>query len=95
MIVCYQCGQEVELEGKVMRKDTCPSCHSFLHCCLNCRFYERSAHNECREPAAEWVSSKDAANFCEFFEPREEGPDSGGAAGTASGHDAFENLFKR
>ena len=96
MIVCFQCGEEVEFEGKVMRKDTCPSCHSSLHCCLNCRFYDRSAHNECREPAAEWVSNKEAANFCEFFEPRDEGHDGGRGGGRRpAGRDAFDALFRK
>ena len=92
MIGCYRCGEEVELEGKVTRDDTCPSCHAYRHSCRNCRFHDRSAHNECREPAAEWVSNKEAANFCEYFEPG-----AGGAPrrGPEDGRDAFENLFKK
>ena len=90
MVVCFQCGEEVEVE-KVIRKDTCPSCHSYLHSCLNCRFHDAHAHNQCREPAAEWVSNKESANFCTFFEPGERtGPDDDGS----SGRDAFDDLFK-
>ena len=88
---CYECGEALEPDGKVTRRDTCPVCHSFLRCCLNCEFYERSAHNQCREPAAEWVSSKEAANFCEFFVP---GEGQGGSGGDRSGADAFKDLFK-
>jgi len=93
IIECFQCGEEVELEGKVMRKDGCPSCHASLHCCENCRFHDRAAHNKCREPAAEWVSNKEAANFCEFFEPGDgAGP---GARGSTTGRDAFDKLFQK
>jgi hypothetical protein len=89
---CFQCGREVEVEDKVFRKDACPSCHAALHCCRNCRFYDRNAHNACREPAAEWVSGKEAANFCEFFEPGEGG---GEHPSAGSGRDAFERLFRK
>jgi hypothetical protein len=41
------------------------------------------------------VSVKEAANFCEFFEP---GDGSGGPPGTSSGgsgRDAFDRLFRK
>ena len=53
MVVCYQCGQEVDFEGKVMRRDTCPSCHSTLHCCRRWgqtpaeEYDASSAHHHC------------------------------------------------
>lgn len=56
------------MDGKVGRSDACPKCKSALKCCKNCRFYERNAHNQCLEPAAEWVSDKEKSNFCEYFE---------------------------
>lgn len=45
---------------------------AYLHCCRNCRFYDPNAHNQCREPQAEWVKDKEMANFCDFFEPASE-----------------------
>ena len=92
MLVCFQCGEEIELETKVMRKDMCPSCHAWLHCCYNCRFHDPAVNNQCREPTAEWVSSKEGANFCEFFEP---GGGAGSARRSGSGRDAFDDLFKK
>ena len=92
-MVCFQCGDDVDIEGQVMRKDTCPSCHAALHCCLNCRFHDRSAHNECREPVAEWVSRKEAVNFCEFFEPG--GGGAGAGPDVATARDAFDKLFRK
>jgi len=33
-----------------------------------------SAYHRCREPQAEWVSDKEQANFCDYFEfGREDG----------------------
>ncbi len=76
-----------------MRKDDCPSCHSALHCCLNCEFHLSSAHNQCREPAAEWVSDRETANFCDYFQPGTRG----GAVASSrdAGRDAFDRLFKK
>ena len=91
-MTCFQCGREIEVEGRVLRKDACPSCHAALHCCRNCRFHDSSAHNHCREPAAEWVASREAANFCEYFEP---GEGDGGGSSAGFGRDAFDRLFRK
>ncbi|MGD8377646.1 MAG: hypothetical protein PVF68_16050 [Acidobacteriota bacterium] len=90
---CYHCGRVLEPQGKVMRQDTCPGCHAFLHCCRNCRFHDPAAHNGCREPAAEWVSDAQSANFCEYFEPAMDTVGDGGGPG--AGRDAFERLFRK
>lgn len=68
-MICYNCQNELPVEGKITRNATCPKCLSYLHCCRNCRFYDPNAHNQCREPQAEWVKDKEAANYCDFFEP--------------------------
>ena len=65
---CYNCQTVIELKGKPGRNDTCPKCTSYLHCCLNCRFHDPAAHNQCREPQADWVKEKEMANFCDYFE---------------------------
>ena len=38
-----------------------------MHCCLNCRFYDRLAPKQCNEPVAENVKEKASANFCDYF----------------------------
>jgi len=38
------------------------------HICLNCRFYSKGAHYDCRENIDEIVKDKDRPNFCEYFE---------------------------
>lgn len=67
MYRCYFCNGELEFKDKVMRKDTCTHCGRDLHCCLQCRFYDPSYHNDCREPQAEMVRDRDKANMCDFF----------------------------
>jgi len=66
---CFFCGKDVELVyRKVGRQDECPHCGRDLHACFQCRFYDRSSHNQCRENQAAMVADKERSNFCEFFE---------------------------
>lgn len=67
MQICHFCSQEVKIERKVFRNDSCPNCQQALHCCLNCEFYSEYSHNKCLEPQSEWVGDREKANFCEFF----------------------------
>ncbi|MDZ7373381.1 MAG: hypothetical protein ONB23_05360 [candidate division KSB1 bacterium] len=68
-IVCYRCGKVVEFTPPLFRMEVCESCLAYLRCCRNCRFYDAQASGGCREPQAERVLDKEAANACEFFEP--------------------------
>lgn len=64
-----------------------------MHVCRNCKHYDRSAYNECREPSAEVVREKDRANFCDFFTPGD-----GGKGAVDKKNDllaAAEALFKK
>ena len=70
---CFKCGAGIPLLGIVGRRDECFKCHSDLHVCKNCKFYDPSAYNECREPQADVVLEKERANFCDFFQPRAPG----------------------
>ena len=65
--LCFHCRRTLALESQVSRQDQCPHCGSDLHCCVNCEFYDKFAHNRCREPQAEYVSDREKANFCEYF----------------------------
>ena len=98
MKVCHHCERELQVAARIPRTDGCPYCHSDLKCCLNCRLHDRGANNQCREPQAEWVTDKDKANFCEFFEFRERSPlASLGDAGAdpARARVAFDSLFSK
>jgi hypothetical protein len=68
-VTCYRCGSEIEISGKPSRQELCPKCSAYLHCCLNCEFYDPNAHQQCREPQAELVQDKEGANFCDYFRP--------------------------
>jgi hypothetical protein len=52
---------------RVTRETTCPSCGRDLHACVQCRHFDRHAHNQCREPQAEWVTDREKRNFCDYF----------------------------
>ncbi len=94
MKVCFRCKKEVDADGTIGRRDTCPFCGADLHCCLNCRFYDLAAYNQCREPQAERVLEKDRSNFCDYFRFREsvhDAPETGGG----SAKEKLEALFKK
>jgi hypothetical protein len=100
MKCCHHCGRELSLVTKIGRTDGCPFCHSDLKVCLNCRLHDPGANNQCLEPQAEWVTDKDKANFCEFFEFRVTSPLSKPGAGGAQSEtnrarSAFDSLFSR
>ena len=67
MKICFNCRREIKVTNRVGFRDVCNHCHSDLHVCLNCRFYDRHSYNECREPQSEFVGEKDRANTCEYF----------------------------
>ena len=64
---CHICGKGLEGNERVGRSEICPHCRADLHCCLNCRFYDEHAQNQCRESSAEWVSDREKNNFCDYF----------------------------
>ncbi len=69
MYICYYCKEEIEIyDGRVGRQDMCPKCMSFLHTCKNCRFWDPNAHNQCLETTTEYITDRDAANFCSSFQ---------------------------
>jgi len=100
MKVCHRCAGQLNLASAITRTDSCPSCHSDLKCCLNCRLHDPGANNQCREPQAEWQTDKEKSNFCEFFEFRETSSLSQpGMSGSESRPDraraAFDSLFPK
>ena len=65
---CHKCGAEWASEKKQPSvKEICPECSAFLHCCLNCRFYDPTVHNSCQIGTTEWVGDKAGQNFCDEF----------------------------
>ena len=95
-MACFACNASIELASgeRVGFRDTCPACDADLHTCVNCVHHDPSAHNQCRESNAEWVSDRERANHCDYFTL---GDRSGGAAGAdgASTFAALDDLFKK
>ncbi len=42
-------------------------CGADLHSCINCKFYSKGSHYDCRETVDELVKDKERANFCDYF----------------------------
>ncbi len=64
---CYKCKEPLEFEVKIGRRDQCPNCYAYLHCCYNCEHWDPGVHNECRESTAEFVRDRAEGNFCLYF----------------------------
>ena len=92
---CSFCGESFQFKGRVSRQDVCQACGRDLRCCKQCKFYDPSAYNECREVAAERIVDKERSNFCDFFALK--GSDRGRGAGnrTRDAKEALEALFKK
>lgn len=68
-VICFSCGTENQVADRFGRRDECTQCMADLHVCKNCRFYDESSYNECKETSADVVREKERSNFCDFFEP--------------------------
>ncbi|MFP4190957.1 MAG: hypothetical protein ACLFU6_02685 [Candidatus Hydrogenedentota bacterium] len=91
---CHNCGAEWDSEKREPGvKEFCSQCDAWLHCCLNCRFYDPSVSQQCRNPTVEYVADKAAANFCGEFEFAETAPPRAQGRDGDSARDAFGDLF--
>ncbi|HOW57220.1 MAG TPA: hypothetical protein PKZ12_04405 [Smithellaceae bacterium] len=102
MKICHKCKtpltgdksspRQGDIPRTTGRQELCPCCGAYLHCCRNCLFYEPGAYNDCREPQAERVLDKQAANFCDYFTFKDsEGKNENKSA---AAQDKLEGLFK-
>lgn len=66
-VACWRCGRAIDARAGVGRRDACLSCGGDLRCCRNCRFYDPTMNNQCREPQAERQVDKERGNFCDWF----------------------------
>lgn len=70
-LMCWHCGASLDnLPQPIGRREECPSCASSLHVCRLCDFYDRGSSKDCREPMAEEITDKEAANFCDYYRPK-------------------------
>jgi hypothetical protein len=74
---CHHCGAEWTAKTSPGFREECLNCGEPLHCCRNCRFYDESAFQWCREPAAREQKPRDPdpSNVCEFFQFRDAKPE--------------------
>ena len=90
---CAFCREEIDLDDRVSKNDTCPHCGRDLRCCKQCKFYDPHAYNDCREVSAERVVDKERANFCEYFVPL--GSSRGKMSTALEARRALDALFKK
>ena len=64
---CYKCSEELHFDVKIGRRDMCPNCYAYLHCCRNCQQWDPTVHNQCLEDRAEFIRDRDEGNFCLYF----------------------------
>ena len=92
---CHVCGKGLEESERVGRSEICRYCRADLHCCLNCRFYDEHAQNQCRESSAEWVGDREKNNFCEYFSFRDRAEAESKEKIRQEARAKLEALFKR
>src|SRR4051794_33428096 len=94
---CWSCSNEqifdVKVGVKVGRRDSCPHCGADLHVCKNCRLWDPSIHNQCREPEAAFIRDREGSNFCAHFDMRD-GDAPTQDAGVDAARAKLEALFK-
>ena len=64
---CQFCGTTVTVSEPIPRESSCEGCRRDYHSCRQCRHYDPTRNNACRETEADLVEDKERRNFCEFF----------------------------
>jgi len=89
-VLCQNCKAAVEIAGGAGFNHTCPSCGTWLHSCVHCRFW---SNGSCLETSAEKVADTEGKNFCDWFQARRsDSPDEKKKTG---GKEAAEELWKK
>ena len=90
---CARCGTKETLSGPIAPAQTCRSCGSDLHTCTNCKHFDTSAPNECREAVTEPIAKKSTRNECELFRPKGAKEFKADSGKQDDPKDAFDALF--
>lgn len=94
ILQCYRCGAGLEELGlPLSRRDECPGCERYLHCCRMCVHFDPQVPKQCREDDAEEVTDKEKPNFCDWFEPAAGRFDDAGAGAAARAESQLAALF--
>jgi hypothetical protein len=65
---CYNCSTPLPAGSDFPAE--CPKCHTALHCCKQCAYFEPSTRFQCVKPVPVRIVVKDQANDCALFKPR-------------------------
>ncbi|MSV36365.1 MAG: hypothetical protein EXQ47_12335 [Bryobacterales bacterium] len=65
---CFSCATTLPVGSEFPAE--CPKCHSALHCCKQCSYFEPSTRFQCTKPVPVRIAAKDQANECTLFKPR-------------------------
>lgn len=90
---CARCGTKETLSGPVEPAQTCRSCGSDLHTCTNCRYFDTSAPNQCREAVPAPIAKKATRNECELFMAKGVKEFKADSGKSVDPKDAFDALF--
>lgn len=91
---CHKCRKEwTSVKKQPGVKEVCEGCNAYLHCCMNCRFHDKSKHNECAIPTTEWVGDRQGCNFCDEFEFADAKLETGRHEQKEKAQSAFRGLF--
>ena len=90
---CARCGQKHDVAFRIVVDTVCRKCGEDLHTCTNCRHFDTSAANECREPVVARIARKSTRNDCELFEKKTTKETSTESARGDDAKSAFDALF--
>jgi hypothetical protein len=65
---CFNCSTTLPAGSDFPAE--CPKCHTALHCCKQCAYFEPSTRFQCLKPVPVRIIVKDQANDCLLFKPR-------------------------
>lgn len=93
---CWKCGTEVtSSERKISFRAICEHCGFGLHSCKNCKNYAPGKPNDCLIPGTDYISDREANNFCESFSPKLTSTPINIEQNSVKDHKkSFEDLFK-
>lgn len=90
---CSRCGHELQATHAIAFDSRCEGCSSDLHSCVNCRYFDTSAVNECLQPIARRVARKSERNECDHFEVKTVVEFGKGEDEVGDARSAFDALF--
>ena len=69
-LLCWSCGKNTGLEGRISRADSCEACLADMRCCRGCRHFDPTRRFQCRESIEVNIPNKEKSNFCDYFQVR-------------------------